>query len=464
MTMPWQRSRCSCAATTDARISLRAEELVAGLCSRSNRSRNAHLSCLWTSSIRNDAHGLLPVFLRMCWMQNSVEAEGRRLLRVLFLRGHAMPVDTRSTGERPDGVRLLIKRSLIVKAALPLSAQRCSFCCPGTPRLGFCDVIACFNYFGFCTIASGRQGRCDRIASQEAVETRFLNDDCRKGFSGPLRRLPLEPGKARQQRRNVPGSHGMLRHLPEWSQRCDQPDGAAGVPKRQNWRQDTDMVGASGRSDTLGKVARLLSDWSQPHSARAMVATGRPRKSIQREVEKVHALTGPIDMARDHNAGGQSELHAVWMGELLRGNRQQGVSASSLTRAMRLCRWLRVRRRRGRELSTPHLYGHFGLLRLSVGLGATRRGRRREVLSESRMRESRLSGSMSCVWKRSQWSEPRAPPDERGGKPICSDLQPPRHTSTLRSPDGWSRRRLPFAISVDPDFRLLPYQDSRMKR
>ena len=26
----------------------------------------------------------------------------------------------------------------------------------------------------------------------EAVETRFLNDDDRKGFSGPLRRLPLE--------------------------------------------------------------------------------------------------------------------------------------------------------------------------------------------------------------------------------------------------------------------------------
>ena len=43
-----------------------------------------------------------------------------------------------------------------------------------------------------------------------AVETRFLNDDDRKGFSGPLRRLPLEFRKARQQRRDVPGSHGML--------------------------------------------------------------------------------------------------------------------------------------------------------------------------------------------------------------------------------------------------------------
>lgn len=48
----------------------------------------------------------------------------------------------------------------------------------------------------------------------EAVETRFLNDDDRERFSGPRRRLPLPLplGKARQQRRDVPGSHGMLRY------------------------------------------------------------------------------------------------------------------------------------------------------------------------------------------------------------------------------------------------------------
>src|ERR1700689_2513647 len=64
----------------------------------------------------------------------------------------------------------------------------------------------------------------------EAVETRFLNDDDRKGFSGPLQRLPLELRKALQQRRDVPGSHGMLRHFLAGArrQRCDQPDGAAG--------------------------------------------------------------------------------------------------------------------------------------------------------------------------------------------------------------------------------------------
>src|SRR5258708_7536773 len=155
MTMPRRRSHCSSAPKRTRDIPPRGRAEAAYV--RVQTGLDAHLSCLRTSSIRNNAHGLLPIFLRMYRMQNPVEAEGGRLLRVLFLRGHAMPVDTRSAGERPAGVLLLIERSLIRQSRPSPFCATLPFCCITQGSAFFGTLSRVSNILVSTTIASGRQ-------------------------------------------------------------------------------------------------------------------------------------------------------------------------------------------------------------------------------------------------------------------------------------------------------------------